>query len=129
MLGAVLGITGQHGGDNTQFLDPGNRFHGIVFQGIRDDDVTDKPSVFGNQHLGAKSGFLISGQVNIFFIHHLAITAQQRISSGFRLNSMTGNFFYIQRTLYEKVLFPGSVYVVPDSEKPGDGNPDMRCRT
>ena len=78
--------------------------------------MTDKPSVSGNQHLGSKSGFSIIGQVNVVCVHQLSIAAQQRIGSGFRLNAMAGNFFYIQRTFHEKVLFPGSVY-----DADGDG--------
>lgn len=98
MLGAVLGVAGQHGGDNAQFLDPGYYFHGIVLQRIRDHNVADERSVSGNQHLGTKSGFLISGQVNVILIHQFAVAAQQCIGSGFRLDAMEDFSTLFQRT-------------------------------
>lgn len=38
-------------------------------------------------------------------------------------------FFYNTIKIMYRLIFRFILCVVPDSEKPGDGNPDMRCRT
>ena len=103
----VLGIAGEHGGDNALLANLSDGFHRILFQGVGNDDVADEFAVSGNQHLRAEADFLPLGQVNPMGFQQLPVAAEELAQGGVRRNSLTGNFLKIGGLFDGNALFLG----------------------